>query len=96
MDWPANCLYRVKLEAPIMEVIDEAVEESGVRGVLDGADDVTAVPAAAALHRLGIAQVLIVFGASPAKRIPCPVSSGSRCSASGAGRAAVAARRRGC
>jgi hypothetical protein len=45
---------------------------------------------------VGIAQVLIVFGASPAKRIPCPVSSGSRCSASGAGRAAVAARRRGC
>ena len=39
MDCRADCLYRMKLEAPIMEVIDEAVEESGVRGVLVGADD---------------------------------------------------------
>ena len=39
MDCSVDCLYRVKLEAPIMEVIDEAVEESGVRGVLVGPYD---------------------------------------------------------
>src|SRR5262245_32829108 len=37
MDCFADCLYRMKLETPIMEVIDEAAEEPGVRGVLDGA-----------------------------------------------------------
>ena len=51
MDCSADCLYCVKLEAPIMEVIDEAVEESGVRCVLVGPYDL--------VRRTGITTVVL-------------------------------------
>ena len=51
MEYSADCLYRVKLEAPILEVIGEAMEEPGVRGVLVGPHDL--------VRRTGITMVVL-------------------------------------